>query len=178
MKHYLYSPYELAVIVQYHGMDIVQATSFLEQIYHYDNPFIQKSYRGNQKKFILDVMEQMNYINNQEQFDLEKASIEQDLNDFGILNQNTDDFNTENTSYHLIFKELRLRILYINKQGYAKIKLRNLLAEFGYKRRSSSIINYILDCMFFYHISVSLRGNVNCDLNEIDLDETIVFRVI
>lgn len=178
MKHYLYSPYELAVIIQYHGMDIVRATAFLEQIYQYDNPFIQKSYRHNQKRFILDVMEQMNYINNQEQFELEKSSIEQDLNDFGILYHNPDDSDTENMSYHLIFKELRLRILYVNKQGYAKMKLRNLLAEFGYKRRSSNIINYILDCMFFYHISVSLRGNVPCNPEEIDLDETLVFRVI
>lgn len=178
MKKYLYSPYDLAVIIQHHGMDIVQATSFLEQIYQYDNPFIEMKYRHHQKQFILDVMEQMNYINNQEQFELEKASIEQDLDDFGILGMKPHDSDNQNTSYHIVFKELRLRILYINKQGYAKMKLHNLLAEFGYKRRSPNILNYILDCMFFYHISFSLRGNVPCNLNEIGLDEMLVFRVI
>lgn len=178
MKKYLYSPYELAVIIQYHGMDIVKAAAFLEQIYQYENPFIEEKYRHHQKQFILDVMEQMNYMNNQEQFELEKTSIEQDMNDFGILGMKPCDSDDENTSYHIVFKELRLRILYINKQGYAKMKLRNLLAEFGYQRRSPNIINYISDCMFFYHISVSLRGNAPCNLNNIGLDEMLVFRVV
>ncbi len=177
MKNYLYSPYELAVIFQYHGIDIVRITEILENIYRYDNAFIQPEYRHNRKKFILDVMDRMNYLNNQAQFELERDDIDKDLSDFGLINS-SGDTDSENTVAHLIFKELRIRILYINRQGYAKMKLRTLLSELGYKKRSPIVIDYIVDCLLFYHISISLRDNAPCEIDKINLDETVVFRVV
>lgn len=177
MKNYLYSPYELAVIFQYHGIDIVRITEILENIYRYHNAFIQSEYRHDRKKFILDVMDKMNYLNNQTQFELEQDTIDKDLLDFGLINSNSDT-DLENTVAHLIFKELWIRILYINRQGYAKMKLRTLLSELGYKKRSPIVIDYIVDCLLFYHISISLRDNVPCEIDKINLDETVVFRVI
>lgn len=177
MDYYLYSPYELALIIQYYGMDIVSAAEFLNTVFHCDNTYIMQEYRSNQKNFVLAVMDQMNYINNQEQFESERNDIAKDLEEFGLMNgsENNDDYAMV---HHLIFKELRLRILYINQKKFAKMKLRTLLSELGYKRRSPKNINYITDCLLFYHISVSLKGNVYCDINAVGLDDTLVFRVI
>ena len=162
MKRYLYSPYELAIIFQYHGINIVRMTEILDNIYRYDNAFVQCEYRRNQKKLMFDVMDKMNYLNNQEQFDLEKDDVDKDLSDFGLVNSNGN-CDSEEAIDHLIFKELRIRILYINKKGYAKMKLRTLLSELGYKRRSPVVINYIFDCLLFYHIAVFLKDNTIVD---------------
>ena len=177
MKRYLYSPYELAIIFQYHGINIVRMTEILDNIYRYDNAFVQCEYRRNQKKLMFDVMDKMNYLNNQEQFDLEKDDVDKDLSDFGLVNSNGN-CDSEEAIDHLIFKELRIRILYINKKGYAKMKLRTLLSELGYKRRSPVVINYIFDCLLFYHIEVFLKDNTPCEIDKIGLDETLVFRVV
>ncbi len=177
MKNYLYSPYELALIFRYYAIDVVRIVEISENIYRYDNAFIQPEYRHNQKKFILDVMDKVNYLNNQAQFELEKADVDKDLSDFGLVNDNGNG-DLEEKVFHLAFKELRIRILYINKQGYAKVKLRTLLFRLGYKKRSPVVINYIIDCLWFYHISVSLRDNTPCEIGKIGLDEMIVFRVV
>ena len=79
---------------------------------------------------------------------------------------------------HMIFKELRIRILYLNKGGYARMKLRTLLAELGYRRRTPAVMNYILDCLLFYHLTVSLKDHAPCDLGAVGLDEMLVFRAL
>lgn len=176
MKSYLYSPYDLAFIFQYHSLDIVRIIEILEDIYRYDNAFIQSGYRRNQKKFMFDVMDKLNYLNNQEQFELERADVDKDLADLGLASDS--DIQGSEEAFHLAFKELRLRILYINKNGYAKVKLKTLLLKLGYKKRSPAIINYIIDCLLFYHLSVSMRNNAPCRLDKISLDEDIIFRVV
>ena len=175
MEKLLYSPLDLAIILQYHKVDVVRISEVLADIFRYDNAFIQPKYRKNLKSFMLAVMDELNSLNNQQQFDLEKEEIDKDLSDWGIDNKNSEPVEDTN---HLIFKNLRIKILYINKQGFAKMKLRSLLASLGYKKRSPAILNYIVDCLLFYHISVSLRDNAPCIIDEISLDDTIIFRVI
>lgn len=86
------------------------------------------------------------------------------MNDFGLKN------NIQNNTYltlnvhNINFKEMRLKNQYINKNGYTKMKLRTLLNKLRYKKRSTMVINYILDGLLFYHISVSLKSNVKCDI--------------
>ena len=58
------------------------------------------------------------------------------------------------------------------------MKLRTLLNKLGYKKRSAMIINYIIDCLLFYHISVSLKSNVKCDIEQVNLDKLLTFRII
>ncbi|MGN0606317.1 MAG: hypothetical protein ACI4JM_07325 [Oscillospiraceae bacterium] len=177
MEYYLYSPYELALIIQFYGMDIVTAIQLLNDIFKYDNAFIYSEYRSNQKKFVLDVMAQINSINNHEQFENEKYYIEKDMEQLGLLN-GSENNEEESMLHHLIFKELRIRILYVNQKKFAKMKLRTLLSELGYKRRSQNNIAYIRECMLFYHIDVFLKGNVYCDIENVDIDDMLVFRVI
>lgn len=127
--------------------------------------------------FILAVMDKLNYISDPETYISEQSDIEKDMSDFGLPN-NSQANDTEHTSSHLIFKELRLRILYINRKGFAKMKLRTLLSEFGYKRRSPNVIGYIYDCFLFYHIETTLKGNVPCSIDTIDIDDMVIFRTV
>jgi hypothetical protein len=104
-------------------------------------------------------------------------NIEKDMSDFGLPN-NSQANDMEHTFSHLIFKELRVRILYINRKGIAKMKLRTLLSELGYKRCSPNVIGYIYDCLLFYHIETTLKGNVPCSIDTIDIDDMVIFRAV
>lgn len=75
-------------------------------------------------------------------------------------------------------KMKRLQILYLDGQGYVRMKLRTLLKSYGYKRRTQDLLKYFRDCMLFYHIQTYLRGKEECDIGEIGLDERIILRVI
>lgn len=176
MTSYLYTPFELAIIIQYHNMDSTRYIKLLQDIHRYDNLFIQPEFRQDVKKFILAVMASINYISDPETYISEQEAIKDDMYHFGI-NNNCDN-DEEYVVSHLIFKELRIRILYINKKGYAKMKLKTLLAELGYKKRSPNVIKYIYDCLIFYHIETSLRDYISCDINEIELDDIIIFRTV
>ncbi|MBR5949655.1 MAG: hypothetical protein IKZ82_13575 [Clostridia bacterium] len=177
MKSCLYTPLELALIIRFHRMDSEQYIELLQNIHRYDNIYVQPEYRHERKKFILDVMDRLNYFTDPEAYLSEQSGIERDMNDFGLCN-NSRVGDAEHTFSHLIFKELRLRILYINKKGFAKMKLRTLLSELGYKRRSPNVIVYICDCLLFYHIETTLKGNEPCRIDEIDIDETVIFRAV
>ena len=177
MKSYLYTPFELALIIQHHALDCHKYMDLLHSIYQNDKSFLLPEYRNNQKKLFTDVIEDLYYINNKEKYFSEMEAIENDMQAFGLVYNNFGD-DMRGSFNHLIFKELRIKILYINSRGFACMKLRTLLSAFGYKRRSPQIIKYIVDCMRYYHISASLRGNAPCDIWNISLNETIVFRVV
>lgn len=177
MKSCLYSPFELALIIQFHRMDSERYIELLQNIHRHDNSFIQPEYRQDRKKFILAVMDKLNFISTPETYMSERSDIEKDFTDFGLINSSKTD-DAEHTFSHLIFKELRIRILYINRKGFAKMKLRTLLSELGYKKRSPNVTRYIYDCLLFYHIETTLKGSVPCSIDTIDIDDTVIFRTV
>ncbi len=40
------------------------------------------------------------------------------------------------------------------------------------------VIVYIYDCLLFYHIETTLKGNVPCGIGTIDIDDMVVFRTV
>ena len=78
----------------------------------------------------------------------------------------------------LFFKNIRLRILYSTEKDYVRLKLRTLLKEYGYKRRSKLLLEHINRCMLFYHLEATLRGGVSCCIEEVGLDKMLTFRVL
>ena len=78
----------------------------------------------------------------------------------------------------LFFKNIRIRILYSSGNDYVRLKLRTLLKEYGYQRRSKLLVEHINRCMLFYHLEATLRGGVSCCIEEAGLDDMLTFRVI
>lgn len=177
MDSYLYSAYDLACIIHNNNMDIKQYFDLLKEIYLYDNAFLETKYRHNRKQLETDVMDKLRYINDPVKYQAEKDEIEQDISE---VSSNTKQylFDREYSFYHNTFKTIRIRLLYMKNMGFVKIKYRKLLEEIGYKRRTANAIDYIHSCLWFYHITVTRKGNIPCDLKYTDLDETLIFRVI
>lgn len=57
------------------------------------------------------------------------------------------------------------------------IKLRTLLKQYGYRRRSAKLLEHLEQCMAFYQLQPYLRGGIPCKLSEISIDEMVVFRL-
>ena len=175
MKDFLYTPYDFAIIINKYSIKIVRSMEMLSEIFRKDNAFIAREYRDSEKKFVHAVMDMVHYINNREVFDEEISALNSDFESLGLeSNQECCDFYTSN----FFFKELRIKILYINKQGYSKMKLRTILKSLGYQRRSQNILRYIGDCLMFYHMEVTDSEDYFCDIEAADIDEMLVFRVI
>ena len=177
MTDYLYTPLELAIIIRYHKMNAADYTEMLHNIFRYDNARLAPGYQHDERKLMLDVMDKLNNLSDRRRYECEQEEIARDMAYFG-LSVDTAKSEVQYTCSHLVFKDLRLRITYININRYAKIKLRTLLNQLGYKRRSSRIMEYIFECLWVYGILATYDGVKYCDLESIHLDETIVFKVV
>lgn len=63
-------------------------------------------------------------------------------------------------------------------KDYVRIKLRTLLKEYGYKQRSKMPVDYVNGCMGFFCLKAFLRGGVECEIENVDIDEMLTFRVV
>ncbi|WP_235829605.1 hypothetical protein [Clostridium nigeriense] len=75
------------------------------------------------------------------------------------------------------FRFIKLRLIYIENYNFIKIKLRTLLRNFGYKRRSENIVNNVKRTIKALRLESYLRDYQVCDINEIDIDDTIIIRL-
>ena len=61
--------------------------------------------------------------------------------------------------------------------AYRKVKLRKLLRDFGYKRRSEKLTSRIQQAIDKLELKIYLRGYVPCSIDAISLEDVIVIRL-
>lgn len=177
MASLLYSTLDLAIIIGNMNLNCKRESCVINDIWLGEKSFLEPKYRNNKSRFILDIYYWMHYLNDKDIFDDELATIQRQLkqekhNKF--LNEYTNDYS----DLDLYFKSIRINILYGNGNKYARIKLNSLISMYGYKRRSSSLVEYIKNCMNFYKLDARLRGGAVCDLKNCSLNDMITLRVI
>ena len=74
------------------------------------------------------------------------------------------------------FKYIKLKLMY-SGSGYQRTKLRTLLKEFGYKRRSAALMESINRTMQALHLQAYLKQHEACDLAEISIDQMVIIRL-
>ncbi|MBP3805706.1 MAG: hypothetical protein J6I76_17765 [Oribacterium sp.] len=172
-----YDSYSVAYFVVSQEMGTKTQMEFLDKLYEQEYEFLHPIYKGNKKDFISDVLYWTDYLVDKEKLDKEYPVVEKDFKATGrqFIREN---MMSDYPEFDLFFMLLRLRILYLDGKDYVRMKLRTLLKHYGYKRRSDAITSHIKDCMMFYHIQPYLRGEEECDIRKIDLDDMITFRVL
>ena len=172
-----YDSYSVAYFVVSQEMGTKAQMEFLDTLYEQEYAFLHPVYKGNKKDFISDVLYWTDYLVDKEKLDKEYPVVEKDFKATGrqFIRKN---LLSDYPEFDLYFMLLRLRILYLDEKNYVRMKLRTLLKHYGYKRRSDSITSHIRDCLMFYHIQPYLKGEEECDIREIDLDDMITFRVM
>ena len=175
MKALLYTALDVACIIDNAGLSAKEALRLAHRMHTEDKSFLAVEYRQNYRKWLLDILYWSDYMQDKIALDAEFPSV-QAVSDgtLDISDLMRDDFDLD-----LFFKKLRVQILYLGKKDYVRMKLRTLIAAYGYQRRSKEFVRFLKIRRVFYHIQTALRGNELCDVETMDsLDDMITFRVL
>ena len=175
MKALLYTALDVACIIDNAGLSTKEALRLAHRMHTEDKSFLSMEYRQNYRKWLLDILYWSDYMQDKIALDAEFPSV-QAVSDgtLDVSDLMCDDFDLD-----LFFKRLRVQILYLGKKDYVRMKLRTLIAAYGYQRRSKEFVRFLKIRLVFYHIQTALRGNELCDVETVDsLDDMITFRVL
>lgn len=176
MENLYYSPFDLAVIISSMNFGLQKENELINFIWKNEQDFIQPEYRNSKRKFVLNIYYWTNYLNNKADIDLEFPAVKNDMISVGADVEKSQ-YISDYSNLDLFFKSLRIRIIFDNKKGYVRIKFRTLLRQYGYRRRSERLVDYINTCIDFYKLKPYLRGGVECDIRTVDIDEMITFKL-
>lgn len=177
MQELCYSAIDIAAIISSMHPGYREESRMLDLIWENETVFLAAPYRTNRRKFLLEVYYWMHYFYEKPVLDQEFPVIQKDLTySNGILHD--DQYTSDFTDLDLFFKSIRLRILYGGGHDYVRIKLRTLLKQYGYKRRSQLLLQHINQSMFFFHLEASLRGGIPCSIETAELDQMLIFRIV
>jgi hypothetical protein len=175
MKELLYTALDVACVIDMEGLSVQEAVLLAQRMHAEDKSFLAMEYRQNYRKWLRDILYWSDYMQDKIILDAEFPSV-QAVSD-GTMDVSAlmrDDFDLD-----LFFKKLRVQILYFGEQDYVRMKLRTLMAKYGYQRRSKEFVRFLKIRLVFYHIQTALRGNEICDVETMDcLDDMITFRVM
>ena len=171
-----YSAIDIAFILQDLKLGCREESKVLDSIWENEKSLLSEQYRDNKRKFLLDIYQWSHYILDKDAIDEELVAIQRDLKHSDKTLQ-LDQLSGYFSDFDIFFKSCRIKILY-GSRNYVKIKLRTLLERYGYKRRSSLIVQYIKHCLTFYNLQVAVRGGDICDIETVGIDEMLMFRLI
>ena len=171
-----YSAIDIAFILQDMELGCREESKILDLIWDNEKAFLSKQYRDSKRKFLLDIYHWKHYILDKNAIDEELDIIKKEWDCSDRILQ-IDQLSDDLSGFDNFFKGCRIKILY-GGSNYMRIKLRTLLKRYGYKRRSSLIIQYIKHSLLFYHLEVTLHGGETCDIETVGIDEMLIFRVV
>lgn len=177
MRALLYSSLDLAAIISSMELGCREESHIIDLIWEGEKSFFADQYRTDKRKFILDIRYWMHYFYEKPILDREFPAIQKDL-EYGKHIVDMGRYISDYSDLDLFFKSVRIRILYGKGNDYVRIKLRSLLTQYGYQRRSPLLLRHINRCMLFYHLEATLRGGVACDIETCGLDKMLTFRVV
>ena len=171
-----YSALDVAAILSGMELSCRQESAIIDAIWRGECELLSEKYQSDQRKFILDVRYWITYFYEKPILDQEFPVVQKDISG---TNRNLDEtqFLSDFQDLDLFFKSIRLRILYGTSHDYVRIKLRTLLSVYDYRRRSAKLMEHLHTCLEFYRLEVFLRGGVPCELDTVDLDQMVIFRM-
>ncbi len=84
--------------------------------------------------------------------------------------------DTDADYFGAYFKLIWLQLMY-SGISYRKIKLRTLLRDFGYKRRSEALTSSMIRALNALGLVTYLRNYEVCDIRDVKLDDMIMIRL-
>ena len=170
-----YTAQDIAIFISLLGLSCREESQLIATIWDGEQELLNPSLRKSKRQYILDVNYWLHYFIAKDEIDSEFPCIQQELSASGH-DLDSERFTSDLWGFWLYFKFVRLRILY-GGEPYVRVKIRTLLAKYGYKRRSQQIVSGFEQCIDFYQLEASLRGGTPCVISDESLDSMIVFRV-
>lgn len=168
---YKITPQDAAVYLFLENVSHKRKNEILCDLFENHNQTIIWNYRKSYLQFKQSVM---NLLNIYELDDISYNEAQLILMEM----ENTSLYSDEEADcFGAYFKLIWLQLMY-SGISYRKMKLRNLLRDFGYKRRTAVLINNIQQAIDELGLRIYIRGYVSCDMCDISLDDVIVIRLI
>lgn len=169
MAKYKFTPKDVASFLCMSNFTHSREKEVIENIFYNYNNDIISNYRKDFKKFRSVVREHIIILESDNHTFSETDII---LREFGltIYDDNIDDV------FGQYFRLVKLQIMY-SQSGYKRLKLRSLLKDFGYKRRTDKLNYSIQNALKALGLVTYLRGMESCNISEIKLDQILIIRV-
>ena len=171
-----YTALDLAVLLSLRDLGVREEAALLEQIWGEEQAFLAPDLVKSRRTFLLDVAYWSLYLREKPCIDREFPVIQRDASDCGA-HLSEEAFLSDFSDLDLYFKEVRFRLRFFSECNYVRVKLRTLLKQYGYRRRSVKLLEHLKQCMAFYRLNPYLRGGVPCELSQVSVDEMVVFRL-
>lgn len=171
-----YTALDLAVLLSLRDLGVREEAALLERVWAEEQGFLEPDLIKSKRTFVLDVAYWSLYLREKPCIDREFPMIQRDAAGCGT-HLSAESFLHDFSDLDLYFKEVRFRLRFFSDCGYVRIKLRTLLKQYGYRRRSPKLLDHLEQCMTFYRLQPNLRGGIPCKLSEISVDEMVVFRL-
>ncbi len=170
---YLYTPFDIALYFSSANLTISEEQSVLMSIWNQRETLLASEYRKEKKFFINSLKHELHKLEGTLDCTDELNLILRELGSIFSL----DASNYEQDVIESYFKTIKLRLTYTPDVTFYKIKLRNLIKIFGYKRRTASLVDYINKTIIALNLKMYLRDKKPCDVGSVSLDEIIIIRL-
>ena len=169
---YLYTPFDVALYIWTSNLTITQEYFVIDSLWERRDTEIWHLYSKDKKTFVNSMYHELyimeGYLGNADELNL-------------IFQEMGSKFNVGETNFEQgviesYFKLIKLKLTYTPNIDYCKIKLRNLIGRFGYKRRTKSLVECIERTTNALGLKVYLRGWEYCNIATVALDDMIIIR--
>lgn len=166
---YKFTPVDLANYIFTEDLSHHRANEVIWSLFKDFNKLIVYPFRNDYMKFKRAISEQLNLweLNDKEYTEAELIIYEINNN---IFSECDADY------FSMYFKLIKLQLMY--SVNFKKIKLRNLLRDFGYKRRTSELMTSMNRTLNNLGLVTYLKNYERCNICDIGLDDMIIIRLI
>lgn len=163
------TPKDLAIYILTEDISHRYANEVINDIFENHSEMIVPDCRDSYIRFKKSISELLNIyeLDNIEYREAELIMCE--INNVSMYREEDSD---KLTSY---FKLIKLQLMY-SDIGYRKIKLRNLLKMFGYRRRSSALVNRMESTLNALGLKTYLKKRIPCNISTVKLNDMIIIR--
>lgn len=175
---YEITPQDLAIIFDQLNLGFRRQMWIVNDIWENNKWILPNKYRlkNKKKKYLEDVLYQVDYLYHKEEIDETIEGIRKNAAELGIK-VNSEKLMGDYYGISEYFKMLWIQMKYVNQQGYTRAKIRTILDKYHYKRRSDKFCEYLEECLYFYKIHPTVKGE-ECDVRTIPIDTMITFRML
>ena len=118
----LISTFDIAMIVDGLSLGAKAEAEFKDKIWDNEREYLKLSEGDDMKKWLYNIQHWSDYIYGYEELNQEFSAAQSDLDESGNT-LNEDEYITDGMDLSIVFKSLRLRLLYVNDRGIEKTTL-------------------------------------------------------
>lgn len=166
-----YTTDEIAIYIKCNDFKHSEEVSILNKIWNDGKEYWEEQYDYDRRKFFRNVYEKvysMDILNYEEEVKFINKILKENESEYILHN------NKEEKTIESFLKIIKLNLMYTPRIDHKKIKLRTLLKEFGYERRSAKFVDSVNRTLKNLGLETYLKKYKKCDIK---INDVIIIRL-